>query len=204
MMGDTLVAVGRTDPSDADETAATLATVRALLAMCRAHVAKENDFVHPAIEARAPGASGRIDGEHVEHLQSIADLHDDVAVVEAASDATRDAALLRLYHRLSAFVADNFRHMLVEETAHNAALWSHYDDDELLALEHRLRASIPPAEMATVLRWMVPAVDATTRARMLAALRDAMPPAAYAGIRAVVDPTLSAADRAKLDRALAN
>ena len=35
------------------------------------------------------------------------------------------------YRRLSRFVAENFEHMLVEETRHNAALWELYTDAEL-------------------------------------------------------------------------
>ena len=33
---------------------------------------------------------------------------------------------------LALFIADNFQHMHVEETAHNAVLWARYTDAELM------------------------------------------------------------------------
>ena len=56
-MGSTLTAVGRMDANDREETAATLAEVRALAMFLRAHLHHENQFVHPALEARRPGSA---------------------------------------------------------------------------------------------------------------------------------------------------
>jgi hemerythrin-like domain-containing protein len=200
-MCDTLVAVGRTDATDADETAAALAAVRTLMTMCRAHLDKENRYVHPAIEARAPGTSARIGAEHEEHLQAIADLEEDAQVVEAAG-ATREGALLRLYQHLSLFVAENFEHMMVEETVHNAALWEHYGDDELLAIEGRILASIEPPEMMGVLRWMVPSIDAGSRGQLFGAMHHALPPAAFDAILSASKAWLAPGDIVNLDAAL--
>jgi hypothetical protein len=202
-MTDTLVRVGATDASDATELAETLATVRTLTDLCAHHVEIENTFVHPAIEARAPRASERIGGEHDHHLLAIMDLEEDVAVVEAAVPAGRATALLRLYHHLSSFVAENFEHMLVEETVHNAALWACYSDAELMALEETIRGSIGPDEMMVFLRWIVPSITAVERAHLFAGMRAAMPPPSFAGAYAALTATLSTRDVAKLEQALA-
>ena len=201
-MCDTLVTIGRTDASDAREIATTLAGVRRLLSMCLSHVDKENRYVHPAIEARSPGSSALVGREHDEHLQAIADLGEDVEVVDAASAESRDAAMTRLYHHLSSFVAENFEHMLVEETAHNAALWAHYSDAELHAIEGRILASIAPPEMMDVLRWMAPSIPADARARMFGGMREDMPAPMFANVLAFAKSTLSTRDVEKLDRAL--
>lgn len=200
---ETLVQVGRTDADDAAEVASSLAAVRELLDHCRAHLDKENRYVHPAIEACAPGASAKIAAEHVEHLQEIADLDEDVAVVEAASDATRDAALLALYQRLSLFTAENLAHMMVEETQHNATLWTHYGDDELAVIHERILASIEPPEMMRILRWMAPSVTPAARAAMFGGMRAVMPPPMFAGVVEFAKSHLDAFDAAKLDRDLA-
>lgn len=202
VMCETLLRVGRTDATDADETRSTLAVVRDLLAMCRAHVDKENRYVHPAIEARATGVSARIALEHDEHLQAIADLEEDVQVVEVTAVRSRAAALMRLYRHLSLFVAENFEHMIVEETSHNAALWAHYSDAELSGIHERILASIPPAEMTTVLRWMVPSVDATSRTQLFAGMRAQLPPEAFDGILGLAKSSLQPRDVAKLERSL--
>ena len=200
---ETLVTVGRTDAFDAAEVASTLAAVRELLDHCRGHLDKENEYLHPALEAVEPGTSARIAGEHDEHLQAIADLDEDVAVVEAATDAGRDAALFTLYQRLSLFVAENLAHMMVEETRHNATLWAHYGDDELDAIHDRILASIAPPEMMRILRWMAPSVTPASRAAMFGGMRAAMPPPVFVGIVEFAKSHLDAFDAAKLDRDLA-
>jgi hypothetical protein len=198
-MSDTLGRVGWVDVSDADELGATLAQVEALLDACRNHLSHENHFVHPAIEARQPGGSVRIEGEHHEHLEAIAALGADLAALRALPST---GAAHRLYQRLALFVADNFAHMHVEETAHNAALWSAYSDAELAQIHERLVASSEPAEMAAVLRWMVPAMSPAERAAMLGAMQQQMPPDALRGVLAIVRPHLGDTGWAKLARDL--
>ncbi len=56
-MADTLLTVGRTDPTDGAELARTVAQVVELMALCANHVAHENGFVHPALEARCPASA---------------------------------------------------------------------------------------------------------------------------------------------------
>jgi hypothetical protein len=189
-MSDTLARVGRMDVADADELPSTLAQCDELLALCASHVHHENDFMHPAIEARQPRVSTRIAHEHEEHLQSIGELRDEVATLRAADAAARPALALRLYRHLALFVAGNFQHMHIEETAHNAALWAHYSDAELLQLHARLLASIDPREHLLVARWMVPALTPGERAAVLGGMRADAPPEAYLGLLAHLRPHL--------------
>lgn len=198
-MNDTLARVGRLDHDDAVEVGATLAQLQSLLDACRSHVAKENKFVHPAIEARCPGASERIGDEHAEHLDAIAGLEAEAAALRALPGA---GAALRLYRHLARFVGENLEHMHVEESAHNGALWVTYSDAELLDIHQRILASIEPAEMALVLRWMVPALTPAERAALLGEMQLQMPPAALRGVLEVVRPHLDECAWAKLARAL--
>jgi DNA-binding CsgD family transcriptional regulator len=124
------------------------------------HLRHENEFVHTAIEARQPAGSQRIADEHVEHAESIAALQGRSRGLRAASGAAAERLALRLYRHLALFVAENFQHMHIEETVHNALLWQHYSDAELGALHGRLMASISPQEHLLVARWMLPGVDA--------------------------------------------
>ena len=54
-----------------------------------------------------------------------------------------------------------------EETVHNRALWEAYGDEELLALEDRIKAHHTPEEMTFVLRWMLPAMTPAERAGLV-------------------------------------
>lgn len=202
MMSRTLTRVGATDPAAADEVAGALDQVGRLLDLCELHLNDENDFVHPALERARPGSAARIAAEHEHHVEAIADLRDLAGLVADRRDAARAAALGRLYRALALFVADNFQHMQVEETAHNAVLWAAYDDAELLAIEQAIVADIPPAAMAEALHWFFPALHAGERAAMLAGMRQGMPPEPFANVLEIARATLDADQHARLLRAL--
>jgi len=202
LMADTLLAVGRMDSEDALERAQVTQRVLELLDFCRSHLRHENDFIHPALEARAPGASGKIAHEHEEHLQAIVALADQATALLQCEPAARPAAALALYRALSLFIAHNFEHMHVEETAHNAVLWARYTDAELIEIHNALVASIPPDEMMYVLRWMVPFMNPAERAAMLGDMRDHAPAPAFAAALEVVRPHLSEREWAKLGQSL--
>lgn len=198
-MTDTLVRIGRLDAADAAETGAALDQLGELLEACRSHVEKEDKFVHPAIEARRPGETARIAAEHVRHLDAIAELEAEAATLRAWPTAS---ATLRLYRHLARFVGENFEHMAVEESEHNPTLWAVCSDAELLDVHQRIVASIEPAQMAGVLRWMLPALTPAERAAMLGEMRPQMPAPAWQGVLDIARRHLDDGAWAKLTRAL--
>ncbi len=201
-MGDTLVRVGCMDSGDLADVRGAIDQLQGLLGLLRSHLGHENDFVHPAIEARRAGGSARIAAEHEEHLASIDALECEANAMTAAPVPERERLALRLYRHLALFIAENLQHMHVEETSHNSQLWAAYRDDELLALHEELLASIPPAEMATVLRWMAPALSHAELFGMLQGMRAGMPPEAFTGVLDLVRERLPYARWGKLAAAL--
>ena len=197
-MADTLVRIGSIDVADPIARNGVLAQLELLLDLCLGHLRHENEWVHSAIEARQPAGSRRIADEHVEHVDAIAELRTEAALLRAASGAEADRIAQRLYRHFALFVAENFAHMHVEETAHNALLWQHYSDGELAALHGRILANITPAEHVVVARWMIPASTPAERARIVAGMKSQMPPEALLGLMAVVIPHLDNAGWVKL------
>ena len=189
-MMDTLLRVGQLDVEDACEMRLTMGQLEDLLSFCGSHIAHENDFMHPALEARHPGGASRTADDHLEHLDAIDALRCEAAQVRAAAPAQRAVVALRLYRHLALFVAENFQHMHIEETANNTALWTAYSDAELVALHERLLASISPAEHLKVARWMVPALTPQERSGMLNGMRSEAPPEAFLGVVSHVRPHL--------------
>jgi len=199
LMADTLVAVGRMDAQDGLELAQTTQRVLQMLDFMRSHLRHENAFIHPALEARAPGASGVIAHEHEEHEAEIAALAwDTTRLLSTEDEAARAVAVLALYRRLALFMAHNFEHMHVEETAHNAVLWARYTDAELIALHDALVASIPPEEMMFAIRWLVPFMNLQERTAMLGDMRAHAPEPAFEAALAVARPHLGAREWEKL------
>ncbi|MEJ8823008.1 hemerythrin domain-containing protein [Variovorax humicola] len=202
LMADTLLAVGRMDCDDALELAQTTQRVMQLLDFCRSHLHHENEFVHPAIEARAPGASGVIAHEHEEHERDIRLLADMVSALLQCAPAGRAQLAATLYGQLSLFVAHNYEHMHIEETAHNAVLWARYTDAELIGIHNALLASIPPEEMMFAVRWMVPWLNPAQRTAMFADMQAHAPAPAFQAALDVVRPHLREHEWAKLMKSL--
>lgn len=201
-MTDTLLALGRMDPDDGPEVTQVSQRVLDLLGMCLSHLGHENEFVHTAIEARAAGASEQVAHDHLEHVQHVETLRAQVTTLLKAGPAQRAGVAQELYRALALFVADNFQHMHIEETAHNAVLWSRYTDAELADIHGALVASIPPAEMMATLRWLVPFMNPAERTALLADMRAHAPEPAFAAALDVVRPHLSETEWQKLTRSL--
>ncbi len=201
-MNDAVLTLGCVDCDDADALAHAVQTVTVLMDACAAHVQHEEQFVHPAIEARAPGASAAVAHDHQEHLAEIGQIRAAALALPAAAAPVRDAMALALYRRLTLFVAHNFEHMHVEETAHNAVLWSRYTDAELREIHDALVASIPPQEMMATLRWMAPAMTPTERTMVLGDMQQNAPAPAFEAALDVARAHLDTASWAKLARSL--
>lgn len=202
LMADTLLALGRMDCDDDLELARTTQQVLALMDACASHLKHENDFIHTAMEARAPGASAVIAHEHDDHLAHIRRLAQAATALLGTAVGDRAIAALALYRDLSLFIAENFHHMHVEETAHNAVLWARYTDAELMDIHNALVASIPPEEMMRTVRWLVPFMNPTERTALLADMQAHAPASAFAAVLDTVRPHLTQGEWAKLARSL--
>ena len=196
-MAHTLVRVGRLDAHDAAEVAEVSQELHALLSICRGHVQHENEVIHPAMQARAPGSCAQVAGEHEHHLQSL-----DALAALLARVPGDPSAVHALYHALSQFVAENFEHMQREETEHNAVLWATHGDDEIRALEHRIVSGLSPEEAQLSMRWMLPHMTPDERAAMLGGMRAHAPAEAFEGVLSLIRPLLGGRDWRKLAVAL--
>lgn len=201
-MTDTLHRVGRIDVADADDMARTLGQLEALLDQCLRHIEHENDHMHTAMEARQPRGSNRTADDHLEHWESIDALRAEAALLRAAAETERHAIALRLYRHLALFVAENFQHMHFEETHNNGVMWAHYSDEEIVALHHRLLASIPPAENLQIARWMVPALTPSERAMVVGEMQAGAPAPFFQAALEAIRPHLDDTAWAKLARRL--
>jgi hypothetical protein len=201
-MSDALVAVGRMDPHDAGEVASTAALVRNLLEFARIHLQSEEDWVHPALEARRAGSSAETRADHLQHREAFVMLDTSLRAMEGSAGQAREVAALRLYRHLALFVADNLQHMHVEETENHATLIECYSEEEIRAIEVSIVGSHAPAETAMAMRWMLPAASAPERAALLVEMRQNAPRPAFEATLAAVRPHLSARDWAKLEVAI--
>ena len=202
LMADTLVRLGSMDPTDDADTHAVLEQVRQAIALGQSHLAKEEDFVHPAMEARAPGSTGRASSDHASHTVAFEKILTACREVEASQGAVRAGRALCLYRRFALLLAEDLVHMNTEETENNAVLWATHTDEEIHALAARLVASISPETLSKYLRWMLTANAPRDRVTILSGIRERMPKAGFSRFVEAVLPNLRDAERRKLVAAL--
>jgi hypothetical protein len=203
LMADLVTSLGRMDPDDDADVNATLGRFLDGLALCEKHMRLEDEFLHPAIEARRPGATDGAAREHAGHVHEFEALRRAVASFLEAGAPARRAAAHPLYLHAARWMADNILHMEHEETAHNAALHEAFSDAELLQIHARILASVPPEAMAKYLRWILPATSHGERLAQLQGMRAGAPREAYEGALAIAREKLTPRDWQKLDAALA-
>jgi Hemerythrin HHE cation binding domain len=189
-MCEALTAAARMDPDDPADIAGIVMRMHELVALCSSHLANEDAFVHPAMEARRPGSTARVAHDHAEQVAGFAVLTRDVDALRRSSAHVRADAAATLGRDLAAFVAANLVHMAAEERDHNAVLWATHTDDELRAIEASIVASIPPSKVPAHLRWMVPALPPHDRLAMMRKLRAFAPPALFDASLAAIEPYL--------------
>lgn len=201
-MGDTLTKLGTLDPQDEAERSLVLNDLDALLSLLVSHLEHENNFLHTAIGARRPGSALRTAEDHIEHLDSIASLEDESRALRNALPEKRANLAQRLYSHFAVFVGENYIHMLVEETQNQAELWALYSDAELIAIHDLLLASLPPDEMAEVVRWMAVSLNIMELNAMFVDMRQKAPAPAFEAMLDVAQRHMSAARWAALARSL--
>lgn len=201
-MTDAMVRVGRLDTDEDGDVRAAAVAVRDLIDLARLHLEKEEQFVHPALEAAIPGSAARTARDHDDHLRAFDRLEAGVRAIERSTGQRAAAAAARLYRDLALFTAENLVHMHGEEVDNNAVLWATCSDEEIMAIERRLVASIAPDRMGGILRWMAPAMTPAERAKFFANLRAKLPPPAFAAVMSEVFAQLDGPAKRKLLHAL--
>lgn len=198
-MSDTLGRCGRLDWQDEVELAEVTGQVEALAGLLGQHLAHEDSFIHPFMQARQAGSAAKAGAEHHDHQEALAALALEARLLR---QQPCEAQASRVYQELALLVADNFQHMHLEETAHHQCLWQHASDSELASLHDRLLESIPPAEMMQTLAWMLPALAPRERAGMLLGMREGAPAPVFAVVLKLAEQRLDAKGWAKLQAAL--
>jgi len=202
LMFSTVQRAGALDASLTEDRACIVDEVERLLSTCADHLAHENQFFHEALRARAPRAVLPFHGDHLEHLEAIGALRLLLQRLRDASPDRAPALAYELFLRLSVFVGDNLVHMAEEESTLTQALWAHFSDAELAAIEGALQATIAPAEMAFYMRWIGQGLHAGEAIALLSGMRDHAPPMFFGQMAGEVQAVMPAPRWARVARGL--
>ncbi len=181
----------RTDFTDEVETAQATSALRRVLRMVVDHGEHEERWIHAHLRERAPETVLVIEGEHVRMDSSMNLLAELCAELEESSGDARALLGEQLHAELNCFVGDYLLHMHREETEGNAALWAHFSDAELLALQGELLTQIPPMRFAEWMQIMLPSMNAKDRATFVEELRGGAPSPIFRGFTRLAEQVLS-------------
>lgn len=187
-----LTALGAEDFSDAARNGALLSELRRLIVLNRLHLELEDREIHPALEARRPGAGQAAMHDAAGHAQALAELESLIRSVEVATQARRSIAGHALYRCYALFAAADMSHMNEEETKLLGLLHQLFSDAELQAIEGRMLRAIPLQDIISFVGMMMPAQCLRQRVAALEKLRSVVTAAEFrdllkGGVKAALD-----------------
>ncbi|MFD2265203.1 hemerythrin domain-containing protein [Lacibacterium aquatile] len=194
-----LTRIGSTDFEDAVATVALLDELKSNLDFFKAHLRHEEEVMHAAVEAKAPGTMARLEEQHDEHRYRFHELEQLIATIEATPARQRAPLGRALYLAFTNYMSEDFAHMREEETVMWPTLCALFTDEELQAQEGQIVSQLSPDEAIFSMRLMIPSMNRVERAIFLAKVKTGAPPQAFnAVIEFAARPTLSAEDFADL------
>src|SRR5262245_57573840 len=163
---ETAIALGRTDFTSPEETAAVEKLVAACLGFLREHAEHEDRHVLPEIARLAPELAAGMAEEHPELERAAIAVDSLWPRFAPLGPEERQAMGSELQRRFQALVAAQLRHMEREEREVNAVFWAHLADGDIGALSRRIVVSMPPARLLT---WQTEILLPAWSAREIAA-----------------------------------
>jgi Hemerythrin HHE cation binding domain len=152
------------------------------------------------------GRLGELISDHVDAdtARSIQDAHDwsdaalaDLRIRVASVQSGQDAATL--YDAVVEFVAGYLAHMNDEEQVVMPSLNAGADPSELGRIVMQIRMSVPPPDMCTFLRYMLPAMNPDERTSTLGGMKVGAPPEIFAMFWTTAKQALDERDLAVVD-----
>lgn len=155
------------------------------------HHAHEDEFCDPLIRRHADDVRDELERAHHEADRQLASLQAAADGIRIATPAERGQLLLGFHLALADFEASYLPHLRFEECTVMPMLNAAMSDAELEAVTHRLRGSVPPADMCIYLRYMVPAMNFTERLDLLGGMYAGAPPEVFDLFRDAAESALT-------------
>src|ERR1700759_4882484 len=176
MLYDASLTLQQTDFSMSAEAEKALTKVDNVLFVFDRHAHHEDSFVNPMVEKFDPELAHAFEKEHVEDhrlgncLKNLLTIFENALLPE--EKAICGSAIIKSF---TEFLVFNLQHMAKEEHLLNQALWKHYTDEQIMEMNNKLVASIPPQEMQNVARWMLRGVSTTDAIQWLKGVKHSAP-----------------------------
>jgi hypothetical protein len=176
LLYDTALSLQQAWLADPAEAAVALGKVETVLGFFDGHAHHEDHFILPAVEAYNKQLVDEFEKEHVtdlalsNRLRSLLNIYRHAVSGEEKLEA--GSAITKAFVEFMIF---NLQHMAKEEILLNQVLWEHYTDQQIIAIQEKLVATIPPQEMMLSSKWMFRGINNMEAIHWLKAIRSNAP-----------------------------
>ena len=191
MLYDTSLTLQQTYFGDAEEAETALEKVRIGVDVFDEHAAHEDLFVLPAIQQYEPSLVDAFEQEHEkdhalsERLRGLLAVYHHAIKTEVKIETGQ-----AINQAFIDFMIFNLEHMAKEETMLNKVLWRYYSDAEILAINQRIVASIPPQEIAITSAWMMRGMSNTEISAWLKEVEEKAPEPVFTQLFSIAEKEL--------------
>ena len=188
------LALGSADFRDQKSMRESLEQLRGTITLLQEHAGHEETILHPALESRVPGITRSFEENHEGDERLFDRIRGLGSQIEAAQDNDQRVALgNQLYGIFNTYIGDYLGHLDREEAELEQALWDHFTDEELVAIDHQLMGSIPHERMAVWVSVICNSWNASELTAILAVMKQGAPPDAFAGMLKMMEQATPAA-----------
>jgi hypothetical protein len=160
--------------------------VEKTLWMFDSHAHTEDELLFPLLQTFAPDIVMDFEQQHQRDHELAESLR---LIIHSYAFATDAAAKLKcgvlLQQAFDEFTAFNLQHMNREETIINEALWQHYADQDIAAIEKTIVASLTPEQSEFSANWMMRGLNNAEIADWLKKVQAGAPEMVFNGLCAV-------------------
>jgi hypothetical protein len=186
LLYNTAIAIQHTEFLQADRVKETFAKVEKTLWMFDSHAHTEDELLFPLLQTFAPDIVMDFEQQHQRDHELSESLR---LIIQSYAAATDTADKLKcgilLQQAFDEFTAFNLQHMNQEETIINEALWQHYTDQDIAAIEKTIVASLPPEKSEFSAKWMMRGLNNTEIANWLKNVQVMAPEIVFNGLCAI-------------------
>ncbi len=191
LLYDTSLILQQTWFGDADEAEISLDKVKMVVDIFDKHAQHEDNYVLPAIQQYEPSLVDTFELEHIRDHEMSERLRGLLIVFSMAQKSqvkleTGQAIILAFQE----FMIFNLQHMAKEEAVLNKVLWRYYSDEELLAINQQIVATIPVEEMAVSSAWMMRGLSNTEISGWLKAVEKNAPEIVFNNLFSIAEKEL--------------
>jgi hemerythrin-like domain-containing protein len=162
--------------TDAEAASPVLEKVARILFLFDDHANHEDNMLFPHALQFSPELVDELEKEHVTDHSLSAELRESIAAYRsAAGPAERIQAGNKITSAFNEFIAFNLQHMNKEETKLHHILWENYTDQDIMAMNQKVAARVPPDIAFENISWMMRTCSDTDIVPFLKGVRRSAP-----------------------------